>query len=233
LNQAHYKKYYDPDYGYDAVISNELAKKLKTRVSSGKTILDIGCGTGIVSENFKSNKVTLIDLDKKNLKIATKRVGAVENLNGNFLELNINKKYDYIFALGLIHEQKDPKIFLEKLKYNMKNNSKLFVSYPNPKSLHRIAGEKMNIIQSSLESVTETAKSLGVENIIKFEIFEEMVTSLNLKILENIGVCFKPYPNSIMEKLEKNIVDKLNDLSLNFDENASTRLVTLATDKIE
>jgi hypothetical protein len=36
-----------------------------------------------------------------------------------------------------------------------------------------------------------------------------------------------------MEKLEKNIVDKLNDLSLNFDENASTRLVTLATDKIE
>ena len=89
----------------------------------------------------------------------------------------------------------------------------------------------MNIIENSLDSVTETAKSYGLNNIIKFEIFEEMATSLNFKILNNEGVCFKPYPNNIMEKLDKNIIKMLNELSLKFDENTSTRLLTLGFQK--
>ena len=229
MNPSHYKKKYNPDYGYDAVVSNELAKTLKNEVNSGSSILDIGCGTGIVSKNFSNNKITLVDQDKQSLKIASKRIPHSEVLNCDFLDLNLEKKFDYVFMLGVIHEQKNQKNFLKKVRLNMKDGSKLFISYPNLKSLHRIAGEKMNIIESSLDSVTETAKSYGFDNVVKFENFERMINDLDLKVLKNTGVCLKPYPNEIMEKLDENIIEMLNKLTQKFDENACTRLLTIVT----
>ena len=87
-----YSDFYDPDFGYDAIISDETAKTIEKYVEKGTSILDIGCGTGRVSSRFRSNKITLLDQSKKYLEIASKKVNLENIMQGKFLDLNIDKK---------------------------------------------------------------------------------------------------------------------------------------------
>ena len=205
-----YSKIYDPDFGYDGIISDETAKVILPYIKKSSSIIDVGCGTGRISKNFKDNDITLLDQHKKYLDIATKKVNPVSIIKGNFLEIDINTTFDNIFMFGFIHEQENLKETITKAKTLMHDESKLFISFPNPNSLHRIVGEKMKIIKDSSTSLSKTAIKYGTLRLISNKEIEEVFINQSLKIIDRKGICFKPYQNEIMEELELTVITELN-----------------------
>ena len=107
---------------------------------SGKTLLDIGCGTGEASVYFaiRGAKVTAVDVSEKMLKIA-KRLALRHNASIRILQLpvenisSLNVSFDYIYGNGILHHadlgkaafelskvlSNDGKaVFIEPLSYN-------------------------------------------------------------------------------------------------------------------
>tara|TARA_B100001027_G_scaffold214980_1_gene188077 strand:- start:1015 stop:1698 length:684 start_codon:yes stop_codon:yes gene_type:complete len=223
-----YTDFYDPDFGYDAIISDETAKTLEKYVKKGTSILDIGCGTGRVSSRFRANKITLLDQSKKYLEIASKKVNLENMMQGKFLDLNIDKKFDNIFILNFIHEQENTHLIIEKATKLLETKGKIFISFPNSKSLHRLAGEKMSLIDNSNDSISDRAKNLGTLKMIKEDIIKEILVKNNLEVTGIVGICFKPYPNEIMEKLDEKIVEKLNQLTPKINDYSAMKLLIVS-----
>ena len=208
-----YSDIYDPDAGYDSTISSETAKKIKKHIKKGSTILDIGCGTGIISSNFKENEITLLDQSKKYLNIAKKRVKNSEAHNIEYLKFRSEKMYDNIFMFNILHEQVNIDDVLKKAKSLLKENGKLFLSYPNSSSLHRIVGNHLNIIENVDTTVSKKAMELGTLRLIDETTVISILKKYHFEILDNQGICFKPYPNHVMEKLGEELIKSLNKLS--------------------
>lgn len=86
----------------------------------GKTILDIGCGGGLISTPLArlGAKVTGVDADSQAILIASKHAKA-ENLSINFIagaaeDLVAQKqKYDVVLALEVIEHVENPSLFVE------------------------------------------------------------------------------------------------------------------------
>lgn len=108
----------------------------------GKTVLEIGCGIGTDTINFAKNgaMVTAVDLSDKSLNLAKKRakVYGVEKqikfYRANAEELSKQipiKKYDLIYAWGMIHHTPKPtRVIAEIKKFTYKNSTiKLMVYY--------------------------------------------------------------------------------------------------------
>ncbi len=208
-----YSDIYDPDAGYDSIISIETANKIKKYVKKGTTILDIGCGTGIISSNFEENEITLLDQSKKYLEIAKKRVRYSEVHNIEYLNFQSEKIYDNIFMFNILHEQVNIDDVIKKANSLLKISGKLFLSYPNSSSLHRIVGNHLNIIENLDTTVSKKATELGTLRLIDETTVIRILKKYQFEILDNQGVCFKPYPNHIMEKLEKELIKSFNELS--------------------
>ena len=205
-----YTDLYDPDEGYDSIISDETLRYIKKYVTNKSTILDIGCATGRISQSFAtSNEIHLLDISEKYLNIASKRIPNAHIFLGNFLDLEINSKFDNIFILNNIQEQSDLKIFLNKAIDLLSPEGKLFISYPNSQSLHRIVGVIENKL-SDLNEVSTKSSGLGTLSMINELELLEIIAKKNLKLIREKGICLKPYKNLTMESLEKEIVDKLN-----------------------
>jgi SAM-dependent methyltransferase len=100
-----YAKYYnllyrDKDYKSEAAYVDGLIKRFSEK--TGKTILDIGCGTGIhaaLMSNY-GYKLTGIDLSEEMIAIA--RSKAIENAQfqvGNATDFELDKKFDIVTSL--------------------------------------------------------------------------------------------------------------------------------------
>ena len=206
-----YSDIYDPDAGYDAVLSDETAKTILNFVDNNETILDIGCGTARISKVFQSNnQIYLNDISKKYLDIALKKIPSAEIFLGNFLDVDFKMNFDNIFIFNNIQEQNNLLFFIEKAIHLLNNDGKLFISYPNPKSLHRIVGLLENKI-NSLDEVSSKSKDLGTVSMIDEKKLNEIFSYESLELIYQKGICFKPFKNSTMEKLDKSIVKSLND----------------------
>ncbi len=96
-------KYYDliyswKDYKKDANIVKKLTSKY--RKSSGKTLLDVACGTGMHIKYFKiSYSCTGIDINQEMLKVAKKNIKGVVFKKADMRIFKLNKKFDVITCL--------------------------------------------------------------------------------------------------------------------------------------
>ncbi len=113
--------------------------KLKNKVKplSGISILDIGCGGGLLSEPMSKlgANVTGIDASIKNIKIA--KLHAKKNkLKINYScsspeKLKINTKFDVILNMEIVEHVEDISFFLKSCTKLLKKNGLMFVATIN------------------------------------------------------------------------------------------------------
>jgi SAM-dependent methyltransferase len=131
-----YAQYYDlfnknKDYSKEIDFLEKVFKKYA--IAPIKSILDLGCGTGIHDESFalKGYEVTGLDLSQDMLDIAkSKNIANAEFINGDLSDFKIDKKFDACICMfasfGYITENKQIKSSFKSIKKHL-NPKGLFV----------------------------------------------------------------------------------------------------------
>lgn len=105
---------------YNAGIFERFSKFITT----GREILDIGCAVGLDLENFRERGFvpTGIELSGEMAKIARERNPETKILEGDFMELEIPKNFDAVWAQSFIHlfPKKQVPGVLDKIKNCLK-----------------------------------------------------------------------------------------------------------------
>ena len=116
--------------------------------------LEIGAGCGAVTGVLcrKSEHVTCIDLSLKRSTINAKRNEAYDNfeiLVGNFEDIEIEEKYDYITLIGVfeyaasyIHAKKPFNAMLQKIKNYLKDDGELIIAIENKNGMKYYSGAR-------------------------------------------------------------------------------------------
>ena len=111
--------------------------KNKKKPLEQTTILDIGCGGGLLSEPMcrLGADVTGIDASQKNINIA-KLHAKKSKLNINYIctspeKMKSNKKFDVILNMEIIEHVEDVNFFLESCSELLKKNGIMFVATLN------------------------------------------------------------------------------------------------------
>ena len=104
-----------------------------------KSLIDVGCGGGLLCENLVSNnnKVTGIDMSEDAIEIA-KTHKALNNLDINYQNISLenlieksNEKYDVLTCLQLVEQVPYPEKLISDCIKITKNNADLFFSTLN------------------------------------------------------------------------------------------------------
>ncbi len=118
-------------------ITKNFKLKNKLKPLSGVSILDIGCGGGLLSEPMKrlGAEVTGIDASEKNIKIA-KLHSKKSKLKINYLcsspeKLKVKKKFDVILNMEIVEHVEDINFFLKNSSDLLKKNGIMFIATIN------------------------------------------------------------------------------------------------------
>ena len=125
------------DYILDQISSHYKIDRNKKFPLKGLTILDIGCGGGLISEPMSrlGAKVTGIDASKKNIKVAS--LHAKKNkLKINYLctspeEISKKEKYDIILNLEIVEHVENLDLYLKSCCELLKKNGVMFTATIN------------------------------------------------------------------------------------------------------
>lgn len=148
----------------------------------GKSVLEIGCGTGRHTQKLlkKNNKVTGVDLSEGMLAVARKKnsQGDVQFIQADFLSFDFKGKlFDFILCSLVIEHITDLVLFFQKAKNCLKPKGRLYISeiHPQRSSQGVMAHFKTDDgNEIHLESVPHTerdfesaAESAGLKTVLK------------------------------------------------------------------
>ena len=128
-------KFYDIE-GIHNIYLKEINKELVNDID----VLDVGCGTGLVSNLFASRYINAnftsvdfsdsIDYAKKFAK--ENNINNVKWIKKNFLDFKTTKRYDVIICCGVLHHIPEHARALDKMKKLLKPGGKLLLAVYNP-----------------------------------------------------------------------------------------------------
>lgn len=144
----------DIEFYHEHGIHNLYLKEIDKVMQPNIDVLDVGCGTGLVSNVFASkytsSNFTSVDFSDSidyAKKFATDN--SITNVNWikkDFLKFKTSNRYDVIICCGVLHHIPDYKQALDKLKSLLKPGGKLILAVYNPfgKVLKRFCTIKYN-----------------------------------------------------------------------------------------
>ena len=128
----------DDNYNYNGYpifaapgLHESAIKVICETIRPGATILDLGCGSGSMTQRLIDNGYNVfsadIDLSKFNLKTES----MIVDLNSEFSDLFKSRKFAGIVALEVIEHLENPLHFLRHLKELMDKDTIAYISFPN------------------------------------------------------------------------------------------------------
>ena len=99
----------------------------------GNAVLEAGCGTGELSVSFALSRanVTAIDISRNSIEIgketANKYNAKVEFLEQDILSMELKKRFDFVFSLGVLHHTINPKKAFSVLASHTKEGGTLCI----------------------------------------------------------------------------------------------------------
>ena len=174
-------------------IQNVINKKTLNKLS----ILDLGCGGGLVSEGLAKlgANVTGIDFIKDNINAA--KIHAVKNnLKINYKKLNfenekINSKFDVIVIFEVLEHLSNWKSFLEKIKLNLNPKGILILSTINRNLLSKFL--TIDLAENFLKWIPNNTHTY--HKFIKPEELDYILTRNNFTNINFEGLTYQPLKN--------------------------------------
>ena len=129
---------FKPLHKFNPIRLEYITKQIDLNFSKKNiTLLDIGCGGGLMAEPLSKNgiKVTAIDPSNKNINIAKahqkKSKTKVEYIHTTLEELDIKNKYDVIICLEVVEHVDNPSEFLLLMEKHLNKNGIIFIATIN------------------------------------------------------------------------------------------------------
>ena len=125
------------EYIKEKIINHFNLSHEKFSPFSNLSILDIGCGGGLISEPMArlGGKVTGIDASKKNVEVAKihckKTKLKINYLNKSPEQMNNNEKFDIILNLEVVEHVQDLDLYLKSCAKLLKKNGLIFTATLN------------------------------------------------------------------------------------------------------
>jgi 2-polyprenyl-3-methyl-5-hydroxy-6-metoxy-1,4-benzoquinol methylase len=125
-------KKYVQEHAYGKHLALKSLKKFAGYLSTGSSILDVGCGGGQDSKYLADigHVVTGIDVSREMIKLAKAYTSKASFVVADVLRLNVRKNYDGIWCCRVFNHisLKTQDKFLSKLHSLMKNNGILYLT---------------------------------------------------------------------------------------------------------
>jgi 2-polyprenyl-3-methyl-5-hydroxy-6-metoxy-1,4-benzoquinol methylase len=121
-------------------IHNIYLREIDAVMHNGLDVLDVGCGTGLISnlfaDKYKKSKFTAVDfsdsIDYASKFAKTNGINNVKWIKRDFLQFKTGKKYDVIICCGVLHHIPEYEKALAKIKQLLKPGGKLLLALYNP-----------------------------------------------------------------------------------------------------
>lgn len=138
-------EYHQPD------IKNSYLKLIDRHITDKETVLDVGCGTGLISNLFAMRypniNFTSIDFSKSvdhARKIQQENfIQNIQYIQQDFLKLETTKQFNFIICQGVLHHIPNFKFAVSKLKNLLKPGGTLFLGVYHP--IGKILKKHVNI----------------------------------------------------------------------------------------
>lgn len=175
---------YDKEEEKDKKTYGQIIERTRNYLKSSDTVLDLGCGTGLVSNEISENvkKIDAIDLSSKMIEIAkTKakklKIQNIEYLHSTVFAAKLNlASYDIILCFYILHLLDNQQEIMRKIYGLLKTGGILISVTP-------CMGEKP--IQGGLFSIFSKIRIVPKVSLFKQPDLERLLTAQNFIIIEN------------------------------------------------
>lgn len=120
-------------------------------------ILDIGCGPGMYLQLFKESSFELYatDINRSMLEEAQKLVPKANFIPGDFIELTLNIKFNFIYCIGVLIyiPKQDIEVFFKNIADTLEPNGILYLNYPHAISWLDTVYNDLTYIQYSPKAI--------------------------------------------------------------------------------
>lgn len=123
------------DLFIEKIVKNRISEYRKILKRKPESILEIGCGTAVMSKGYLNNGIeyTGIEYDRSIFKFAKSKSRNV--IYGDFLTYNFKKKFDILFASQVVEHIEIPNLFFKKCSDILNENGILHIDVPNDQSI--------------------------------------------------------------------------------------------------
>lgn len=182
---------------------------------AGKTCLELGCGSGVVSEMLAGN-VSALDLVDGSSRILNRARSKITLPHVRFFHSLIESyepdhKYDGIIASHVLEHVDDPVGILRRIKEWLAPTGILMAFVPNANSMHRQLGVAMGL-SSSVYELSERDHLLHHRRVYDPDSLARDIRVAGLEPGQLCGVLIKAFPNAMMESLPTAMIDGFLEL---------------------
>ena len=117
--------------GKGAYYHKQLEKYLRYLIPPNSSVIEIGCGTGDLLAALNPKRGLGIDISPKMIEVARKKFPHLEFKTGDFEDLQIEKKFDYVVSVETIGHVDDIQLAFKELHKVCKPETRVIIIYYN------------------------------------------------------------------------------------------------------
>ncbi|MEM4389992.1 MAG: glycosyltransferase [Candidatus Micrarchaeia archaeon] len=145
-----------------AWVENERVRRVVAEVAGEGSVLDVGCGEGVILEKIGAGKAVGLDLSREALRRARARVPEARLTYGDAQRLPFrDSSFDAVVCSEIIEHVPKPRRVLEEAARVVKPNGKVIVTIPEEKNINRVKGflKRLGLFNLLLPNVPERMES--------------------------------------------------------------------------
>lgn len=222
-----YDDRYDPDTDFDRWYTRGTATAIARWIEPAQSVLELGCATGAMTEAIVAcgASVTAVDRSEAYLDRARARVAkGVEFLHADIAELALGRTFDHVVAANVAHEVPDLASFLAVCRDHVRAGGYVHVSLQNPRSLHRLLGRAMGLIDDLL-AVSARGEAFETLRLLDADELADAGAAAGLRCVHREGVMVKPLPNDGMSSLPDEVLEGFLALAEDLPEHSAMNLL--------
>jgi SAM-dependent methyltransferase len=233
-----YSKDDTPQKLFDRSVSNLFLRELKDLIEPGKTFMEVGCGTGQLSNYLgicTLSNIIGVDASIESLKVANKfattnKINRVTFLRDDILNLSEYKSssIDYLWCSGVLHHTGDTWRYFDKIAHLVKPGGYIFIGLYN--KYGRVLTGIGQIIMKIMGDNIRTQKLIGIVDPILRRIprdsnkWNAWYRDQYLHPIESWHSANELY-NKLVE-YDFTLVGSIPDFNLNYNENFDSKIIS-------